>query len=160
MTCITGIFLLSGCATTPSATTGSLGKSQYRNVVILGEHINSEIGQQYADKYKARVLYPPGRGFLADAVSNSMRGTLGPSRAMRDIINELKSINNTEGEWTLVIPSLEEKYFLVVLRNMEDGAISNVKATVYLVDESSKNEALEIEVKRVSGGSSSIKYGL
>lgn len=151
--------LLSGCATTPSSTSGNLGKSSYRNVVILGEHINRGIAQEYANKYNASVLYTPGRGFLSDTVSNSLRGTLGPSRAMRDLINELKSINNTEGDWTLIIPSLAEKYFLVVLRNMEDGALSNAKATVYLVDESSKNEAIETEVGRVSGGRFTIKYG-
>lgn len=154
------VLLLSGCVTTPSSTSGNLGRSQYRNVVILGEHVKSEIAKEYANKYNARVLYTPGRGFLSDAVSSSLRGTLGPSRAMRDIINELKSINNTEGEWILIIPSLAEKYFLVVLRNMEDGALLNANATICLVDEPSKNEAIESEVKRVSGGVFTIKHGL
>jgi len=157
--CLIGILLLSGCATTPSATSGNLGKSQYRNVVILGEHVSAEIAQEYANKYNAMVLYNPGRGFLADKVSNSLQRTIGPSRAMRDMINELKSLNNTEGEWKLIVPELAEKYFLVGLKNMEDGALSHAKATVHLI-ESSKNELIEIEVSRVSGGAFVIKYGL
>ncbi len=153
--------LLSGCATTPSSTSGNLGKSQYRNIVILGEHRSDKMASQYANKYNAIVLYNSGRGLLADAVSNSLRSTVGPSRAMRDVINELKSLNNTQGEWKLIIPSLAEKYFLVVLNNIEDGALSSAKITIYLI-ESSKNESIETDIKRVSGGSRliEVRYSL
>lgn len=150
--------LLSGCATTPSSTSGNLGKSQYRNVVILGEHINSEIAQQYADKYNASVLYTAGRGFLADAVSNSLRGTIGPSKSMRDLILELESMNHAYGEWVLIIPPSSENYFLVTLRNMEDGALKDADASVFLI-KGVKNDAIESEIMRVSGSRFKIKYG-
>ena len=74
------------------------------------------------------------------------------------MVGELKSINYAEGEWTLIIPSFAERYFLLVLHNMEDGALSNAKATVQLID-SSKNGAIETEVKRISGGKVTVKYG-
>lgn len=151
--------LVSGCVTIPSPSSGNLGKSGYRNVVILGEHINREIAQDYANKYDARVLYTQGRGFLANTVSNSFRGTLGPSRAMRDIVNELKSINNTEGMWKLIIPPLAEKYFLVTLRNMEDNSILNAHGQVVL-QESSANEEIKQEVVRVFGNNFEVIYQL
>ena len=149
--------LISGCATTPSPGSGTLGKSGYKNVVILGEHVNRETAQHYANKYNARVLYTSGRGFLANAVSNSLRGTLGPSRAMRDVIEELESINNTGGIWKLIIPSSAERYFLVVLRNMEDNAIVNTHGQIIL-PESSANEEIDQEVARVFGKGFEVIY--
>lgn len=149
-------FIIEGCATTP-ASSGNLGKAQYRTLVILGEHIDTNLVTQYAKKYNAPVYFTPGRGFIANSVSDSLRGTLGPSSAMKGLINDLKSINNTEGEWKLIIPSIAERYFLVTLKNMDDGALSNAKGTVYLI-ESSMNEAIETEIKRVSSGAFSVKY--
>lgn len=149
----------SGCATTPSSTSGTLGRRPYRNVVILGEHISRDVAQQYANTYHASVLYTSGRGVIADAVSNSLRGALGPSRAMRDFINELKSLKHTEGAWTLIAPAIAERYFVILLRNMEDGALSNATATVWL-PESARNDALETEVARVSGGIFTMRYGV
>jgi len=151
--------LISGCATTPSPGSGKLAKSGYRNVVILGEHVNPETAQHYANKYNARVLYTPGRGFLADVVSNSLRGTLGPSRAMLDMINELKSINNTEEIWKLIIPPLAERYFLVILRNMDNNAVANARGQIILL-ESLANEEVEQEVARVFGENFAVKYQL
>ncbi len=77
---------------------------------------------------------------------------------MRYIINELRSINHTEGEWKLIVPSSAEGYFHLALRNMEDGALSNAKATVCLID-SSKNDSLDKEIQRGSSGSIPVKYG-
>ena len=151
--------LLAGCATTPSPTSGALGQSPYRTVVILGEHRDRELAQHYADTYNARVLYTPGHDLIADAVSTSMRGTLGPTRAMRDLIEDLESLNHIGGAWTLIVPSVAERYFLVALRNMADGALSNAHATVWL-PESAQNDAITTEVERVSGGAFTMRYGL
>ncbi len=149
--------LLSGCATTPSPGSGKLGTSGYKSVVILGENVNSETAKHYANKYNAKVLYKPGRGFLADAVSNSIRGTLGPSRAMMDLIRELKSINNTEGAWKLIISSSAERYFLVTLRNMDDNAVGNAHGKIILL-ESSADKEIEQEVARVFGDGFEVIY--
>jgi hypothetical protein len=152
-------FALLGCATTASIKSGDLGKSPNRNVVILGEHISPEVAQQYANEYTARVLFSPGRNLLSDAVSDSLRSVIGPSRAMRDLIIELKSLNNTSGEWLLIIPRYSERYFLVLLRNMEDNALSSAKGIVHL-ESDEKNLPLDTEVKRVSGGSFIVLYGV
>ncbi len=149
--------LLSGCATTPSLNSGTLGRSEIRNVAILGEHVSLETAQYTANKYNARVLYSRSRGGLADAVSSSLSGTMGPSRAMRDIINELKSINNSDGSWKLIIPSSVERYFLVTLRNMEDKAITNAQGQIILL-ESSANKEIEQEVVRVFGSGFEVIY--
>lgn len=152
------VFMISGCATVPRSS-GNLGSGEYRTLIILGEHIDNNLATQYANKYNAPVYFSPSRGYIANAVSDSLRGTLGPSSAMKGLIKELKSINNTDGEWKLIIPGIAERYFLVTLRNMEDGTLSNVKGIVYLI-ESSGNEAIEKEIKRVSGESFSVKYSL
>jgi len=144
------LFLSSGCATTASETAGGLGSSSGRNVVILGEHISPEEAQKFADKYEAIVLFGPSRNILSDAVSTSMRGAVGPSRVMRDLIVELKSLNYTSGEWSLIIPAQAERYFLVLLRNMEDGALSNAKGII-LFESASRSASLDTEVKRVFG---------
>lgn len=144
-------YLLSGCATTPSRAYGTLGKSAYRNVVILGENLTQETATQYANKYNARVLYKKSRGFLTDAVNNSMRA-LGPSRAMRDLIKELESLSNTQGAWMLFIPASAKRYFLLTLRNMDDSAVTNAHGQIILVG-SSANEEISREVDRIFGKS-------
>ena len=152
------VLALAGCATTASIKRGDLGESPYRNVVILGEHVSNTIAQQYANEYNARVLYSvPTSNFLSDAVSSSVRGVIGPSRAMRDLILELRSINNTSGDWAFIIPRTVERYFLVTLRNMEDSAIMNAHGKIVL-PEFSDNRALELEVARVFGDEFKVVY--
>ena len=152
------LLALFGCATTASKISGDLGKSPYKNVVILGEHISKDVAQKYAEKYNATVLYTTGRGFLSDAVSSTIRGTVGPSKAMRDLIVELKSINHTIGEWVLIIPPSAERYFLVTLRNMEDGALRDTNALVFLI-KGEKDNNIETELMRVSENKLKVKYG-
>lgn len=150
-------FLISGCATTPSRSVGTLGKSEYKNVVILGEGVSQENARQYANKYNAKVLYKQGRGFLTDAVSHSMR-TLGPSRAMLDLIKELESLSNTQGTWKLIIPVSAERYFLVTLRNMGDSVVTNAHGQIILLG-SSTNEEISNEVARIFGESFEVIHG-
>ena len=127
--------------------------------ILSGEHVSNAVAQQYANQYNARVLHSvPTQSFLSDAVSNSVRGVIGPSRAMRDLILELKSINHTTGEWALIIPPSAEKYFLVTLRNMEDSTLRDASASVFLI-KGKRNEAIETEVSRVSAGRFKVKYG-
>ncbi|MBL7130495.1 MAG: membrane lipoprotein lipid attachment site-containing protein [Candidatus Omnitrophica bacterium] len=148
--------LLSGCATT-SKYPGTIGKTDIRKLVILGEHISQETAQQYANTFNARVFYSPSRGAIADSISNSLRGTIGPSSAMRHLIAELESMNNTSGHWELIVPKIGKRYFLVTLRNMEDKAVVNSAGEVYL-PESPPNNQIDNEVKRVFGNSWHTKY--
>ena len=156
---IVALVFLCGCATTASKTSGNLDKSAYRNVVILGEHYSKDVAPQYANKYDARVLYSMStQNFASNAISNAVRGVIGPSRAMRDLILELKSINHTTGEWLLMIPPSTERYFLVTLRNMEDGALKDADASIFLI-KGVKNDTIESEIIRVSGGRFKVRYG-
>jgi len=126
-------------------------------LVILGEHIYPGVAQQYADKYQAQVYYSASHGPIADAVSSSLRGAVGPSSGMKQLIEELKSMNNTNGEWKLIIPQAAERYFLIILRNINTGTLSNAVGKVCLV-ESSQNKDVEQEVQRVTNGAFSVEY--
>ena len=152
------LLILCGCATTASRANGIMGEGSYRRVVILGEHYNYDTATQYANKYNAKVLYTASRGFLANSVSNSLRGVIGPTRSMRDLILELESMNYTDGEWVLIIPSSSEHYFLITLRNIDSDSLQDTDAVVYLT-KGVKNNAIESELARVSGGRFKIRYG-
>lgn len=158
ISCIISLVVLCGCATTAFKTSGNLGKGAYRHVVILGEHYSNDVAAQYADKYNATVLYTAGRGFLANAVSSSLRGAIGPSRSMRDLILELESMNHTAGEWVLIVPPSSESYFFVTLQNMDDDALRDADASVFLI-KSVKNKGIESEMMRISGAHFKVKYG-
>jgi hypothetical protein len=151
------IFLLAGCVTTAKSGL-RIGTTEHRRLIILGEHIPDSTAKDYANKYNSLVYYTPSRGAIADSVSSSLRGTLGPSSAMRSLIEELKSINNTDGFWKLIVPKVAERYFLVTLKNMGDNSISNAKGEIIL-PESQKNQEIEMEIKRVTNGSFIVNYG-
>lgn len=150
------VLMIAGCATTPTKET--LGTRPERTIVILGEHHDESLAKRYAQRYSAIVLYTPSRGPIADVVSSSLRATLGPSSAMKWLMQELKSMNGTGGSWTLIIPRVAERYFAVTLRNMADGALAQAYGTVRLVD-SVNDAAVEQEVQRVSNGSFTVQYG-
>ncbi len=147
---IIGILLLSGCVTTANHSGSLIGETSRRRMVILGEHMDRDVVIEYANKYNATTFYTPSRGGMADIVSSSLRGTLGPSSAMRGLMKNLESMNNTQGEWELIIPKLGYNYFLVTLRNMKNGALANTKCTVRLIGVPENNE-IEEETKRVGG---------
>lgn len=146
---------LVGCATVSNV--ARIGSTDARKLVVLGEHISGEAAKEYATKYDSLVFYSPSRGAIADAISSSLRGTLGPSSAMKHLIAELKSMNNTTGNWELVIPGIAGRYFLVTLKNMEDGDLSEANGTIYLID-CSDNEAIEAEIQRVSNGAFTVEF--
>ena len=85
--------------------------------------------------------------------------TLGPSSAMKGLIQELKSTNRSGGTWTIIIPRLAEQYFLATLKNMENGVLSQARGTVRLID-SMGNTAIEQEVQRVSNGVFTVNHGI
>jgi hypothetical protein len=126
-----------------------MGKSEYRRFVVLDRATGDE-ARQYAGKYDASVLFTESRGGIADAVTNGLTATLGPSSAMKGLMNELRSISNTSGEWEIIVPGVVERYFLVTLKNMEDSAVSNSSGKVRLVD-SVENSEIDKEVNRVLG---------
>lgn len=150
---IVGLLMAAGCATS----SGTLGSRSERTVVILGEHQEKALAHQYAQQYGAIVWYTPRRGALADVVSSSLRATVGPSSAMKSLINELKTLNGTSGAWTIIVPGMAERYFLVTLRNMEDGALAQTSGRIQLVD-SEVHADLEQEVRRVSYGALTVHY--
>ncbi len=151
-----GLSILSGCAQ-PPATTGSLGFEDKRRVVIVGENIEKEIAIFYQKKYDALVWFTPYEGKVAKVTNNFLQSGLGPSVAMRSLINELNSINYTFGRWEMVIPKISENYTLATLKNMPDHAIAKARGMFILID-SSGNAAFEKEVKRVSDGSFFVTY--
>lgn len=146
---------LAGCSI--AASSGQMGKSEYRRFVVLDRATGDE-AMQYAGKYDASVLFTESRSGIADAVTKGLTATLGPSSAMKGLMNELRSISNTLGEWEIIVPGVTERYFLVTLRNMEDNAVSNVSGKVRLVD-SIENSEIDKEVSRVFGDSFQVIYG-
>src|SRR3989338_5840405 len=119
---VRGIYLillsavLAGCSI--AASSGQMGKSVHRRFVVLDRATGDE-ARQYARKYDSSVLFTESRGGIADAVTKGLTATLGPSSAMKGLMNELRSLSNTSGEWEIIVPAAIERYFLVTLRNIE-----------------------------------------
>jgi len=147
--------LLGGCAT--AASQGRLNNVEFRKFVILGEQVSSDTAVLYANKFNAKVFYTPSRGAIAAGVVKGLTGTLGPSSAMKSLMNDFRSMSNTSGEWEIVVPNIAERYVLVALRNMENGAVVNAKGKFYLC-ESKENSAFVSEVKRVFGDGFNVEF--
>ena len=150
--------LLSCAACVPTAPMqGQLGYSDYRRVVIVGENVRPEIALYYEKKYTALVWFTPYEGTVANAANNLMESGIGPSRAMRALMNELQSINYTVGRWEIIVPKIAEKYFLNTLKNMGAGAFSKARGAVVLIDSKGFTE-VEREVLRVADGNFFVAY--
>src|SRR5579863_2036591 len=102
--------VLSGCITGPGVS-GNLGYSQERRVVIVGEKVSRDIAVYYQRRYDAMVWFTPTQGLMKDSAQVVLKG-LGPSQAMRSLINELKSIDYSLGRWEIIVPRIGEGYFL------------------------------------------------
>src|SRR5207244_883700 len=87
--------VLCGCVTGPGAS-GALGYGQDRRVVIVGEKVSQEIAVYYQRRYDAKVWFTPSQGKVKDTEEVILKG-IGPSVAMRSLINELKSIDYSLG---------------------------------------------------------------
>ncbi|MDE2027435.1 MAG: hypothetical protein KGK03_02295 [Candidatus Omnitrophica bacterium] len=147
--------LFSGCITAPGVN-GTLGYSQERRVVIVGEKVSPSIAAFYQRKYNAPVWFTPTRGLLKDSAEVVLKG-FGPSQAMRSLINELESINYTTGRWEIIVPGLAEGYFLDTLKNMGDGALAHARGDFVLID-SNGNKEVEAQVARVTNESFFVTY--
>lgn len=149
------IVTLGGCISPPGIS-GSLGYGQERRVVIVGENVSREIAYYYQHRYDAKVWYvPPRRKTLRDSLKEAF--TLGPSMAMRSLINELESINFTMGRWEIIVPGTGENYFLATLKDMKTGSLAHARGNIVLTD--SKNNAdMEAQVARVTSGSFFVTY--
>ena len=145
-----------GCAQ-PPLTTGSLGYESSRRVVVVGENVNKEIAAYYHKKYEALVWFTPYEGRFAHNAVNFFESGLGPSMAMRSLINELKSINYTVGRWEIIVPKIAERYFLSTLKYMKTEELSKARGIVVLID-SSGNPDMEAEVARVTAGNFFVTY--
>ncbi|MBU1061614.1 MAG: hypothetical protein KJ952_02705, partial [Candidatus Omnitrophica bacterium] len=121
---------------------------KFRKVVILGEVVDTKSAFDFANSYRAAVWYREA----------SRAGIREPGPAMKELISELEGINATGDEWDFIIPNIGEQYFFVTLKNMDKDSLSNVRGTVYLAH-SSKNKAIEEELKRVSGENFTVIYG-
>ena len=147
--------LLSGCVTGPGVS-GNLGYSQDRRVVIVGEKVTDEIAVYYQRRYDAKVWYTPTQGFLKDSQQLILKG-IGPSVAMRSLINELESINYTLRRWEIIVPGVGQRYFLATLKNMPAGSLSHARGSIVLTD-SKADKDIEAQVARVTDNSFFVTY--
>jgi len=147
--------MLSGCITGPGVS-GNLGYSQDRRVVIVGEKVSQDIAVYYQRRYDAMVWYTPTQGTLKDSAEIIFKG-LGPSVAMRSLINELKSINYSVGRWEIIVPGIAEGYFFETLKDMENGALAQARGDIVLID-SKGNKDIEAQVARVTNNSFFVSY--
>ena len=147
--------MLSGCVTSPGAS-GNLGYSQDRRVVIVGEKVAQDIAVYYQRRYDAMVWFTPTQGTLKDSAEVILKG-LGPSQAMRSLINELKSINYSLGRWEIIVPGIAEGYFFATLKDMETGSLSNARGNIVLID-SKGNKDIEAQVARVTNSNFFVTY--
>jgi len=144
-----------GCITGPGAN-GNLGYSQDRRVVIVGEKVPQDIAVYYQRRYDAMVWFTPTQGIVKDSAQVILKG-LGPSQAMRSLINELKSINYTLGRWEIIVPKIGEGYFLATLKDMETGSLAQARGDIVLID-SRGNKEMEAQVSRVTSDSFFVTY--
>ena len=146
---ILGSLMCTGCATSPGVS-GSLGYSQDRRVVIVGEKVSQDIAVYYQRRYDAMVWFTPTQGLMKDSEQVVLKG-LGPSKAMKSLINELKSINYTLGRWEIIVPKIAEGYFLATLKDMEAGSLAQARGDIVLID-SKGNKDMEAQVARTTNG--------
>ncbi len=147
--------LLSGCVTGPGAS-GTLGYSHDRRVVIVGEKVSQEIAVYYQRRYDAMVWFTPTQGLVKDSAQVILKG-LGPSPAMRSLINELKSINYSLGPWEIIVPGIAEGYFLATLKDMETGSLAQARGDIVLTH-SKANKDVEAQVARVTNNNFFVTY--
>jgi len=152
---ISGLLVLGGCITPPGVR-GDLGYGQGRRVVIVGEKVAPDIAEYYQRRYDAMVWFTPTQGIIKDSAQVILKG-LGPSQAMRSLINELESTNYSVGHWEIIVPGIAEGYFLATLKDMERGSLSHARGNIVLID-SKGNKDIEAQVSRVSSDSFFVTY--
>lgn len=147
---------LSACAG-PLPTKGTLGYSEERKVVIVGENVDKAIAAYYQKKYDALVWFTSYQGEVGNFANNVVESGLGPSKPMRALINQLLSINQTIGRWEIYIPKIAEKYFLITLKHMERGSLAKARGAIILLDAAYAPE-VQREVHRVTQGSFFVEF--
>jgi hypothetical protein len=148
------LIIMTGC--TPPGVNGTLGYSQDRRVVIVGEKISQEIALYYQRRYDAMVWFTPSEGKVKDSEEIVLKG-FGPSQAMRSLINELESINYTVGRWEIIIPGVAEGYFFETLKDMPASSLSHARGDIVLID-SKGNKDIEAQVSRVTDNNFFVTY--
>jgi len=149
------VLSLSGCITGPGVS-GNLGYGQDRRVVIVGEKVSQDIAVYYQRRYDALVWFTPTQGVVKDSAQVILKG-LGPSQAMRSLINELTSINYSVGHWEIIVPGIAEGYFLATLKDMPTGSLANARGNFVLTD-SKGNKDIEAQVARVTNNNFFVTY--
>jgi len=149
------VLFLGGCVANPGVI-GTLGYSQDRRVVIVGEKVSPDIAVYYQRRYDAMVWFTPSQGVLRDSEQVLLKG-LGLSEAMQSLINELKSINYTMGRWEIIVPGIAERYFLATLKDMGTGSLAAARGNIVLID-SKSNKDIEAQVARVTNDSFFVTY--
>lgn len=147
--------MFAGCITPPGVT-GNLGYSQDRRVVIVGEKVSEDIAVYYQRRYDALVWFTPTQGVIKDSAQVILKG-LGPSVAMRSLINELESINYSLGRWEIIVPKIGEGYFLATLKDMDSGSLAQARGDIVLID-SKGNKDMEAQVARVTNNNFFVTY--
>ncbi len=134
-----------------------IGETSNRRFVILREHVSVKVANEYREKYNAEVFYTPPQGIISDLTANSFRSTIGPTKAMKGLISQIKSMNRRLGQWELFVPEFAQSYFLTAIRRIEDDGLLNARGTVYLLGVI-ENKAIERELYRLSVGNFKAKY--
>lgn len=147
--------VFSGCITGPGVS-GDLGYSQDRRVVIVGEKVPQDIAVYYQRRYDAMVWFTPTQGVVKDSEQVLLKG-LGPSVAMRSLINELESINYSVGRWEIIVPKIGEAYLLSTMKDMGTGSLSHARGDIVLID-SKGNKEMEAQVGRVTNNNFFVTY--
>ena len=148
--------MVSGCTSPAPYINPSLGFEDGRRVVIVGDKVSGDVAYYYQRKYDALVWFTPSEGMMVDS-AHRMLQSVGPSRSMKVLINELKSINYTIGRWEIIIPKTGEHFFLETLSHMETKSLSKARGMIVLID-SSGNKDMEAQVKRVTDGNFFVTY--
>ena len=125
-------------------------------MVIVGEKVSQDIAVYYQRRYDAMVWYTPTEGLMKDSAEVILKG-IGPSQAMRSLINELKSINYSVGRWEIIVPGIAEGYFLATLKNMNASSLAQARGDIVLID-SKGNKDIEAQVTRVTNDSFFVSY--
>jgi hypothetical protein len=149
-------FMSSGCQPAP-AFRGQLGFSDARRLVVIGENVRPDIVAFYEKEYSALVWSTPYEGKMSSAATKFVNSVIGPTAAMRSLIAQLKSINDTVGRWEIIVPKIGEKYFLTALKHMHTGGLARARGMVVLLDSSGMPE-MEREVQRVTDGNFFVAY--
>ncbi len=157
---IFSILIFAGCSTmsVSSHSADRLNTWGTHRYLILGDGASEELAKAMANEFNAHVVYSPSRGGLADLVKKGITKTMGPSRAMNMVMNDLRTMAQSGEKWELLIVDRAANYFLTILRNMQNEELSSFRGTVILSNKFQNNVNFIKKIQKVFGEQIEIKY--